>query len=322
MSDGLGQFDEMLNHQIDLQQYGNGVARRLAAILHRVEDDILAQIALAEAAPSRMAQLELLLAQIRQMLAAAYESAHSTLQRDLRAFTDVELQAQAQILAASEVAAGFSQLSPDLIYTAAMAQPFQGRFLREWFASLAQADQQRYSDQLRIGYVEGESLRSIMNRVRGLSSIRESQLESVVRTALSHFQNFAQHRLYEQAGVKYQQLIAVLDGVTSAICRGRSNKVYALESAPRLPFHPRCRSSYLPLSSREALVVPSYSDWLKGQPRSRQDDILGPTRARLWREGKLTLDKFVNRRGRELILDELRARYPGYWRRAGLADAA
>lgn len=52
----------------------------------------------------------------------------------------------------------------------------------------------------------------------------------------------------------------------------------------------------------------TYQQWLNRQSASFQDDVLGPTRGRLFRRGGLTLDRFVNRNGDELTLSELARR--------------
>lgn len=52
----------------------------------------------------------------------------------------------------------------------------------------------------------------------------------------------------------------------------------------------------------------TYQEWLGGQSREFQNDVLGETRARLFRDGKLKLDRFVNRNGDELTLSELARR--------------
>lgn len=66
----------------------------------------------------------------------------------------------------------------------------------------------------------------------------------------------------------------------------------------------------------------TYQEWLKGQPPEIQDDILGPTRGKLFREGGLTLDRFVHRDGDELTLEELRQRNREAWERAGLGGGS
>lgn len=53
-------------------------------------------------------------------------------------------------------------------------------------------------------------------------------------------------------------------------------------------------------------AVETYQTWLQRQSASFQDEVLGPTRGALFRRGGLTLDRFVNRRGQELTLDQLR----------------
>lgn len=67
-------------------------------------------------------------------------------------------------------------------------------------------------------------------------------------------------------------------------------------------------------------VVPSnlgYNDWLKTQSTAFQNDVLGPTRAKLFRQG-VSVDKFVNRAGDELTLSELRKRHADAFAAAGL----
>lgn len=62
----------------------------------------------------------------------------------------------------------------------------------------------------------------------------------------------------------------------------------------------------------------TYADWIKGQSAARQDDILGPARGKLLRDGGLTLDRFADDRGKWISLDALRQRNAEAFRRAGL----
>ncbi len=49
----------------------------------------------------------------------------------------------------------------------------------------------------------------------------------------------------------------------------------------------------------------TYSTWLRGQSRVFQEDTLGIAKAKLFREGGLQLDRFVDRNGNELTLKQL-----------------
>lgn len=62
----------------------------------------------------------------------------------------------------------------------------------------------------------------------------------------------------------------------------------------------------------------SYADWLKNQSLARQTDVLGETRARLMRDGKLGMDALYDSKGRFLTISELKQRDSEAFKRAGL----
>lgn len=65
----------------------------------------------------------------------------------------------------------------------------------------------------------------------------------------------------------------------------------------------------------------TYQTWLKKQPVVFQEDVLGKTKAALYRKGDLNLDKFVDYNGRELTLKELASKHAAAFRAAGLDPA-
>lgn len=58
-----------------------------------------------------------------------------------------------------------------------------------------------------------------------------------------------------------------------------------------------------------------YEDWLRRQPDWFIRDVLGRDKARLFSEGGLTLDRFVDFKGHVYTLEELRQREAAAWRR-------
>ncbi|WP_426730222.1 minor capsid protein [Myxococcus faecalis] len=62
----------------------------------------------------------------------------------------------------------------------------------------------------------------------------------------------------------------------------------------------------------------SYEDWLRKQSRAFQDEVLGPTRAQLWREGGLPLGRFTDASGKTLTLEQLHAVEAAAFKRAKL----
>ena len=62
----------------------------------------------------------------------------------------------------------------------------------------------------------------------------------------------------------------------------------------------------------------TYSQFLRKQSVEFQEDVLGKTKARLFRLGKVNLRRFTDRRGDTLTLKELASREKAAFRAAGL----
>lgn len=362
--------DSELSHQIGLQRYGNGVVRRIIAILNRADADLFTQLTVAlerlPAASFTVDRLEQLLGSVRFLNAQAYQMVGRELTDEMRRLTEYEAGFQfelfrtavpAQVVASVSIA----QVSVDQVYTAALGRPYQGRLLREWSASIEADRMTRIRDATRQGYVQNQTIGQIVQRIRGTKAkgygdgiieIDRRNAESVVRTAVAHFAGTTRDAFYERNDdlVKAVVWTATLDTRTSETCRARDSKQYTNDthkpighSVPWLSgpgrSHWGCRSTSTPvLRSFRELGIPidemdpgtratmdgqtpaetTYSQWLAKQSAARQDDVLGPTRGKLLRQGGLTVDRFTTDKGRYLSLDELRAQDAIAFRRAGV----
>ena len=343
-----------VDHSIDLTHYGNGVLRRIIALLNRTDADLFRHLTAAmERMPSdsfTVQRLDALLADVRTINGAAYKAVQQGLEADLKDLVDYEAGYQLQLFQSTlPVQVEVAAVATDAVYSAAMSRPFQGRILAEWAQSIEADRMVRIRDAVRIGFVEGETIDQMVSRIRGtkargyddgLIAIDRRNCESVVRTAVNHTANFTGQRFYDAniSIIKGLVWVSTLDGRTSAVCRARDGEVFPLNSGPRPPAHWNCRSRMgpvtrswrelginmdeVPLGSRASMdgQVPAgttYQKWLEGQSAARQDEILGPSRGKLFRAGE-TVDRFVNRQGRELTLDAMRARDAELFKRAGL----
>jgi hypothetical protein len=61
----------------------------------------------------------------------------------------------------------------------------------------------------------------------------------------------------------------------------------------------------------------NYDQWLRKQPVSFQNEVLGIKKGQLFRAG-LKMDRFVDRQGNELNLSQLRERESAAWAKSGL----
>jgi len=185
-----------------------------------------------------------------------------------------------------------------------------------------------------------------------------SDVERMVRTAVNATASDARELFYAANSdlIVAVRWVSTLDGRTSAVCRARDGKRYPMGKGPRPPAHPRCRSTTVPIlktwaemgidipeigpgerpavratvpvskipRGRQAELITrvpgdlSYNDWLKTQPTDFVREVLGPTRAKLYLDGKLPLDRFVDYSGQEYTLAQLRSREAEAFRRAAL----
>lgn len=187
----------------------------------------------------------------------------------------------------------------------------------------------------------------------GIIEIDRRNAEAVVRTAVSHTAGFTRNRFMDKNKqlIKAEQWTSTLDSRTSPMCRIRDGKQYTpvnhLPIGHKIPWgagpgalHWCCRSTSVPiLKSWKELggndieefnpvdrasmngVVPAettYSEWIRQQSAARQDEILGPTRGKLLRDGNLEFDRFYNDKGKFLTLQELRQRDVSMFAKAGL----
>lgn len=107
---------------------------------------------------------------------------------------------------------------------------------------------------------------------------------------------------------------------------GEENKITGLKSRSDLPHgskgaydtwaRQKIRDSIGPVSGDE-----SYSTWLKRQPIEFQDEWLGKTKGKLFREGGLKLDEFVHQNGDEITLGQIAKNNASAFVRAGLDPA-
>lgn len=186
----------------------------------------------------------------------------------------------------------------------------------------------------------------------GLVNRSRREVEAVVRTALGHYAGVTQDSVMEANSdlVKAVKWVSTLDARTSEQCRLRDGLLYEPVShkpiGHKVPWgagpgrlHWNCRSTQTPITKswRELGVdmdevpagtrasmdgqVPAettYLEWLGKRPAGVQDEVLGPTRAKLYRDGKLPMDRMYGDKGQWLSIDQLRARDAAAFKRAGM----
>ena len=184
------------------------------------------------------------------------------------------------------------------------------------------------------GITLGDTTQAIAKRVDGLiRNLMKRQITSLVSTIINHISSNTRSELYKtnKRLVDKYEWVATLDGRTTFICMSRDGKIYTVGSGPMPPAHFGCRSTTIPKIKKEfdlgldvegdrpavgsngverVSANTTYGGWLKRQNREFIDEALGIERSKLFRSGKLTLDKFVDPTGRVYTLSQLESMNP------------
>lgn len=321
-----------VRHAIYLQRYNASVVRRIIALLNRTDADIVRRLAIETGETAR--SLEATLAEIR----ALNDRSQAELRQRLREASGELAGYEAGFTQRlGESVSGVSWAGPTLeqARAAALSRPFQGPHLAwanlsEHVDELGRRRGALVRDTIRRGFLEGDSVDDIVKRLRGTRALgyRDGLLEAsrrttetIVRTALTHTANAARSEVYKLnaaiiSGVRWT---AILDGRTSAVCRGRDGQIFPVDSGPRPPAHPNCRSTTVPVfKDEEPPKIPTYGEWLKEQDEPFVKSLLGEAKGALFLDGGLSLDRFIDNSGREYTLEELRIRDAKAFAKAGI----
>lgn len=345
-------LDATISHSIGVQRYSTATLRKIIAILNRADKDLVDEITKRGPDSSWTARrLNLLLNAIRDINAETYAALKKELNADLYSLASYEAEFQ-QNMITSLAPIKLDIVTPTAAHLKAAvdSRPFQGRILSEWYDGLEAGAQTRLRGVIRMGVVEGQTVDQMVKKITGTASLQYKDgvqevsrrgAEALVRTAVNHTVNVARTDTYQANAdvIKGVQWVSTLDSRTTLLCASRDGQVFPIDSGPRPPAHINCRSSTVPVlkswkemgislseapegtrASMDGQVAASttYQSWLEGKSAAFQDDILGPTKGKLFREGGLTLDKFVDRNGAEYTLDELRKREADAFTKAGL----
>lgn len=397
--------EALFRHATGIEGFEAFLVDELVQILNETEIDLMAQVRerLEQLGPgsrspsqNRLKRLESSLKRIKAIRTAAWIEINQELRKELRDLANVEVDFTREAFANALQLEEISLVAPaaPALRAATFDSPFRFNSRRSmplanWMASLRQGDLNRLEQAIRIGFLEGEDIDSIVRRIRGtrpgkfkdgLLQLTRLQTETVVRTSVNHFANAARATTWEAntdviLGLRWT---SVLDGRTTPICQARDGDVsplgdnvlppgMTLLNPPnaRPPAHAQCRSIMVAIVSPEGVVgrrpfvtdirtgkkreidfrkmartqgrsvsevraewakqrvgtVPAettYDTFLRKQSAKFQDEVLGPKRGKLFREGNLGPDDFVRNDGRRYTLSELRRRDAEAFRKAGL----
>ena len=229
------------------------------------------------------------------------------------------------------------------------AKPLQldgkmGITLDELLDTFTDTERKKITNAIRLAHHDGLPNAKLVQMIRGsrarnyqdgILAITTRHAKTIAHTGTAIVANQAKQALIADNAdiIKGIKVIATLDLRTSSICRGLDGVFMPLDKARYPPYHFNCRTSFEIVydgyqtpkqrASMDGVVKnQTYYEWLKNQPAQYQDEVLGKTRAKLFRDGGMTVERFralqLDKHFTPLTLEQMRALEPKAFKKASI----
>lgn len=333
-------FEDALRHATLIERWRGGLSGRidklvvskvLPGLMQQIEQEIK-KVSAGKKLPTRLKRLRRMEAILRTSANESLAETRKLLRSELvnTAMLERDFQAKSILKASGPLALKMDIPDVQTLRTLVTKQPFQGGTLGQWMSGLNKRLATVARQEVTIGVTNGESISEIARRLHArVPGQLRRDLKAIVRTAVTSVTTATRETTYRNndelvKGVRY---VATLDLRTTSICASLDGKVFEIDEGPRPPLHFNCRSTTIPiLKSWEELGIPAkdiapttrasmdgqvpaqqtYGTWLKNQPAALQDEALGRTRGRLFRQGKIQINSLIDQQFRPLNLEQIR----------------
>lgn len=344
-------------HAIYINRFAGGLANQFNPYLDQLKKSIREQLLSSNITSFEDARLRAAIAEITRIQKEIYAEYQTVLYEQLKLFTDHESDFELQSLnSVIESDVDLSKPAANQLWSAAVSNPLifpdsnDTVLLRPFVKGWSDNQIRKVSNIINTGFATGKTTNQIAKEVTDKNGILDKQTRAanklMVRTATVHVSAQARMATLEDNDdiVKGYVWKSVLDDRTTAQCRSLDGEEFRWSDSfkPQPPYHVGCRSTTVPLlderynldeglatraskgaeGGKQVNADTTYYSFLKRQPKAFQDDVLGPTRGRLLRNGGLNAEEFakltVDDKFRPLTLDEMRKRNPLVFENAGL----
>ena len=354
-------LDATIRHAVFLEKLKAGEVGKFAPFLKEIDRSIRDRLTQSDLSEYNVKRLEQLLKEVDSLLLSIFDSYSAQLNLDLIDIANYEAEFEALSLTRSTPAgASFDAAMPTVtaIRAAVLTNPLSvrgiggGKLLKAFIKGWTVAERERVNGVIRQGFFEGQTNFEIIRLIRGTKSAgykdgilatTNRNASTVVHTAIQHVSSQARMEVAKANTdvVQEIQMVATLDSKTSQLCRSMDKRKFPVDSGPRPPFHPNCRTTFILLTRlsetfaegatrasvgedgpKQVSASLDYYHWLQQQPAAFQDVAIGPVRAKLFREGGLTVERFaelqLDRNFAPLTLVQMKGLEPLAFERAGI----
>ena len=293
--------DQSIHHvATDLMKLEAGSRKKVLKMMKALEKDLIFQLIDNDpTAPLRTAnqtkRLQALLQQTKDTIKTAYGNHAKVHAKDLYNLADVEGNlVEGSMNAALKADVATVQISKNRLNAISKKTLVQGKYPNQWWAKQAQGLQDKFSNEMRMGMNQNESIGKLSNRVRkNVMPVSRRNAEALVRTSQAAVVEEAKQASYEEMSdlLKGYRYSATFDSRTTQYCKAADgtifNKSYKVVSgagwAVTPPNHWNCRSTLIPITKSWSELEDQYkgTDFFK----KKLDKI--PSKTRTSMDGKV-----------------------------------
>lgn len=323
-------------HAIFVNRFSGSQLKEMLPYLERVKARTAGKLAVGELTDLSGKRLNALYSEISGVTNGIYTKMGKKLQGNMADFAKYEREFNKKMLDKATVVE-WNVPTQRQIKAAVFSDPIpllaeQGLNVEDLLTEFSAKKSVQLVQTIQDGVIAGDTNADIIKRMSFITdTTMATGLEALVRTVTKHVSRTAMDEFVaENADIVHKmEWSAMLDSSTCEACGYLDGKLFDVGEVPADP-HFGCRCNAFPVVDKEfsikhlvegltrpaigadgvELDVPlkqNYGEWLKGQPASFQDVALGATKGALFRDGGLSLSRFVDHNYQPINIKDLKA---------------
>lgn len=344
-------------HAVFVNRFAGGLANQFLPFADELKKEIRSTLIDYPQTIDGIRRLNALLRDLNETQTAIYLAYAESLQGQLELFTGHETEFELNsIKSVIETDVDLTLPAPNQAWAAVTSQPLvfpdsnDAVLLKPFIKNWTESEINRVDGIIKSGFYLGETTDQMARKITSKGGTIDSQTvknnKTVVRTAVNHVSAVARQQTMQENDdvVTGYEWVSTLDSRTTSQCKSLDGKIFKWNDKKKLlpPIHPNCRSTTVPVldqrynlddedatraskgdeGGQQISADTTYYSFLKNQSAAFQDETLGPTRGKLFRNGGLTSEEFsrlnVDQLYRPLTLEEMRKKDPMAFEKAGL----
>jgi len=325
--------DAVTRHQVFIMRYSQGRERLADDYVEKLIEAVTERLG-ADIATVSPAKLDQIIADVAEEIKTQSEEYERSVVEEMLEFIGYESEFNVNLLESAATAVAVTAPALAILQAAMLLrrmplEPDRSYTINEALQEYSGRKSRQIVQTIRDGVTLGQTSQEITSNINNLTKLQQRQAATLARTVTNYASVQAREVVMRENPdiTNSYRWVATLDGRTSLICASRDQQIFKESNeSPKPPAHFNCRSTIAPIfeedspdqfraalgdsGAQQVSKSTRYETWLRRQSRAFQTEVLGVTRAKLFREGRISIGRFVDAQGATLTLDQLRKLEP------------